>query len=375
MKDGFVRVAAATPRVSVANVEENARRVGEMVRQAAEAGCGAVCFPELALTGYTCGDLFRDRALLSGAERALASLLEETAGLDILCAVGVPVPLNGALYNCAAVFHKGRLLGLPAKSCIPNYSEFYEARHFTPAPAPVEVPYAGQRALLGRGLLFCCENVPDLAVGVEICEDLWSPAPPSTSLAQNGATVVLNPSCSDETIGKAEYRRELVRQHSGRLLCAYVYTDSGLGESTTDMVFAGHDLIAENGALLGESQLFTHGLTTADIDLERLVQERRRMNTWQDRRDSAVVRVPFRSRRKLSKARTVTSKARVESKPPDRPITALLHPMWDSRVARPWACMVRISWQRSESPTASRGTKGAGENSRWGWKRSKVLSS
>ena len=208
VKDGFVRVAAATPRVSVANVEENARRVGEMVRQAAEAGCGAVCFPELALTGYTCGDLFRDRALLSGAERALASLLEETAGLDILCAVGVPVPWNGALYNCAAVFHKGRLLGLPAKSCIPNYSEFYEARHFAPAPAPVEVPYAGQRAPLGRGLLFCCENVPDLVVGVEICEDLWSPAPPSTSLAQNGATVVLNPSCSDETIGKAEYRPE-----------------------------------------------------------------------------------------------------------------------------------------------------------------------
>ena len=294
VKDGFVRVAAATPRVSVANVEENARRVAEMVRQAAEAGCGAVCFPELALTGYTCGDLFRDRALLSGAERALASLLEETAGLDILCAVGVPVPWNGALYNCAAVFHKGRLLGLPAKSCIPNYSEFYEARHFTPAPAPVEVSYAGQRAPLGRGLLFCCENVPDLVVGVEICEDLWSPAPPSTSLAQNGATVVLNPSCSDETIGKAEYRRELVRQHSGRLLCAYVYTDSGLGESTTDMVFAGHDLIAENGALLGESQLFTTGLVTADVDLERLSQERRRMNTWQPAFDQDVVRVPFR---------------------------------------------------------------------------------
>ena len=294
VKDGFVRVAAATPQVSVANVEENARRVGEMVRQAAEAGCGAVCFPELALTGYTCGDLFRDRALLSGAERALASLLEETAGLDILCAVGVPVPWNGALYNCAAVFHKGRLLGLPAKSCIPNYSEFYEARHFTPAPAPVEVPYAGQRAPLGRGLLFCCENVPDLVVGVEICEDLWSPAPPSTSLAQNGATVVLNPSCSDETIGKAEYRRELVRQHSGRLLCAYVYTDSGLGESTTDMVFAGHDLIAENGALLGESQLFTTGLVTADVDLERLSQERRRMNTWQPAFGRDVVRVPFR---------------------------------------------------------------------------------
>ncbi|MFR8066361.1 MAG: nitrilase-related carbon-nitrogen hydrolase [Acutalibacter sp.] len=155
VKDGFVRVAAATPRVSVANVEENARRVGGMVHQAAEAGCGAVCFPELALTGYTCGDLFRDRALLSGAERALASLLEETAGLDILCAVGVPVPWNGALYNCAAVFHKGRLLGLPpAHSQLP---EFYEARH-SPRPGAGGGLLRRAKGALGRGPLFCCER-------------------------------------------------------------------------------------------------------------------------------------------------------------------------------------------------------------------------
>ena len=251
MKDGFYRIAAATPPVSVANPEENARRMREMIEEAAAQGCGAVCFPELSLTGYTCGDLFRDRTLLAGAEQALARLMKAAAGLDILCAVGVPVPWNGALYNCAAVFHRGKLLGLPAKSCVPNYSEFYEARHFTQAPAAVEVSFAGQKAWLGRGLLFRCENVPDLAVGVEICEDLWSPLPPSTQLCLSGATVVLNPSCSDETIGKAEYRRELVRQHSGRLLCAYAYADSGLGESTTDMVFAGHDMIAENGSLLG----------------------------------------------------------------------------------------------------------------------------
>ena len=253
-----------------------------------------MCFPELALTAYTCGDLFRDEALLSAAERGLARLMEETQNLDILCAVGLPVPWEGALYNCAAVFHKGKLLGLPAKARIPNYSEFYEARHFTPAPKAVQVDFAGQRVWLGKGLLFCCENVPGLKVGVEICEDLWSPLPPSVSLACNGATLVLNPSCSDETIGKAEYRRELVRQHSGRLLCAYVYTDSGLGESTTDMVFAGHDLIAENGSLLEESQLFTTGLLSAEVDLERLSQERRRMNTWQPAFDQDVVRVPFR---------------------------------------------------------------------------------
>ena len=294
MKDGFFRVAAATPAVSVADVEENLERIEELVQQAAADGCGAVCFPELALTAYTCGDLFRDEALLSAAERGLARLMEETQNLDILCAVGLPVPWEGALYNCAAVFHKGKLLGLPAKARIPNYSEFYEARHFTPAPKAVQVDFAGQRVWLGKGLLFCCENVPGLKVGVEICEDLWSPLPPSVSLACNGATLVLNPSCSDETIGKAEYRRELVRQHSGRLLCAYVYTDSGLGESTTDMVFAGHDLIAENGSLLEESQLFTTGLLSAEVDLERLSQERRRMNTWQPAFDQDVVRVPFR---------------------------------------------------------------------------------
>ncbi len=294
MKDGFYRIAAATPAVSVADVEENGKRILEHIQEAAQEGCGAVCFPELSLTAYTCGDLFKDRTLLEGAERALETLLNRTAGLDILCVAGVPVPWEGALYNCAAVFHKGRLLGLPAKEYIPNYSEFYEARHFTPAPEAMEVLYAGQRTWLGKGLLFACENVPELRVGVEICEDLWSALPPSIGLARNGATVLLNPSCSDETIGKAEYRRELVRQHSGRLLAAYAYVDSGLGESTTDMVFAGHDLVAENGSLLAESQLFTTGRISADVDLQRLVQERRRMNTWQSAREPGYVTIPFR---------------------------------------------------------------------------------
>ena len=296
MRDGFFRVAAATPAVRAAQVAGNLRSIKELIFQAAEEGCGLVCFPELAVTAYTCGDLFRDAALLAAAEQGLAQLLEDTKELDILCAVGVPVPWEGALYNCAALFHRGRLLGLPAKEHIPNYGEFYEARHFTPAPDPVTVAYCGQKVPLGKGLLFPCENVPGLTVAAELCEDLWGAQPPSAALAQNGATVVLNASCSDEVIGKAEYRRDLVKMWSGHLLCAYVYADGGPGESTTDMVFAGHDLIAENGALLGESQLFTHGLTTADIDLERLVQERRRMSTWQDRRDSAVVRVPFRYR-------------------------------------------------------------------------------
>ncbi len=283
MKDGFFRIAAATPETKVADVKANAGQIADLIRRAAGEGCGAVCFPELALTGYTCGDLFKDRTLMAAAEDGLAQLMAETAGLDILCAVGVPVPFQGALYNCAAVFHRGRLLGLPAKKNIPNYAEIYEARHFSPCPKELcQVKYAGQDAALGE-MLFPCENVEGLTLSVEICEDLWGAEPPSAGLAKAGATVILNPSCSDEVIGKAEYRRDLVKMWSGHILSAYVYADSGFGESTTDMVFAGHNLIAENGSLLAESQLFSAGgLTVADIELERLQQERRRMSTWKD---------------------------------------------------------------------------------------------
>lgn len=283
MKDGFIRVAAATPKVRVADPKANREEIARLIKEAAGKGCGAVCFPELCLTGYTCGDLFKDRALMAGAERELKALLEETKDLDLLCAVGVPVPFRGALYNCAAVFHKGRLLCLHPKKNIPNYSEFYEARHFTAGPEGwFPFDYAGQSTMLGE-IVIDCENVEGLTFGVEICEDLWGAEPPSAKLAQAEATVILNLSCSDETIGKAEYRRDLVKMWSGHILSAYVYADAGFGESTTDMVFAGHNIIAENGSVLSESQLFgPGGLTVADIDLERLIQERRRMNTWQD---------------------------------------------------------------------------------------------
>ncbi len=293
MKDGFFRVAAATPAVQVADVDFNRQGILELIGKAAGEGCGAVCFPELSLTGYTCGDLFRERTLLAAAERGLARLLEDTRELDILCAVGVPVALEGALYNCGAVFHRGRLLGLIAKESIPNYSEFYEMRYFTPACPPREVVFAGQQTVLGKGLLFPCENVEGLCVAGEICEDLWGVVPPSAKLAQNGATLLFNLSCSDETIGKAEYRRDLVKMWSGHLLGAYVYADAGPGESTTDMVFAGHDILAENGTVLKESSLFSRGLVIGEIDLERLLQERLRMNTWQPRQDRDVVRIPF----------------------------------------------------------------------------------
>lgn len=280
MQDGFFRIAAATPQVTVADTAANAAEIEALIRKAAEQGCGAVCFPELSLTGYTCGDLFHDRTLVKSAEHELVALMERTSDLDILCAVGVPVAYGGALYNCAAVFHRGALLGLPAKQNIPNYSEFYELRHFSPAPQEeLYLDYAGQGTVLGRAL-FECTNVEGLTLGVEICEDLWGAEPPSAKLAKAGATVILNLSCSDETVGKAEYRRELVKSWSGHLCAGYVYADAGLGESTGDMVFAGHDLICENGSLLAESELFTTGLTIAELDLERILQERTRMNTW-----------------------------------------------------------------------------------------------
>ncbi|WP_300684605.1 NAD(+) synthase [Acutalibacter sp. 1XD8-36] len=293
MRDGFFRVAAATPQVKVADVEVNAGRIVELIREAADKGCGAVCLPELAVTAYTCGDLFGSRALIRAAEESLGRILEETEELDILCVLGIPVAVEGALYNGAAVFHRGRLLGLPVKSFIPNYSEFYEARYFAPAPKPRETVFCGQRVWLGGKLLFECENVPELIAGVEICEDLWGPEPPSAGLCKNGATLIFNSSCSDEVAGKAGYRRDLVRMWSGHIIGAYVYSDAGQGESTGDMVFAGHDIIAENGAVLSESRLFDTGLTIAEVDLEKILQERRRNNTWVSEREPEYVRIPF----------------------------------------------------------------------------------
>ena len=287
MRDGFLKVAAATPEVRVADCAWNRAQTAELMRQAAEQGVKVVCFPELGLTGYTCADLFLQSTLLRGAERALEELMAETKDLDLLACVGVPVRVRGKLYNCAAVFCRGELLGLVPKTNIPNYTEFYEGRWFTGGAAFGDtdfcIAYAGQEGVeFSTALVFRCASFPALTVGVEICEDVWVADPPSVTLAKGGATVLLNLSCSDEIIGKAQYRRDMLRMHSGRLLAAYVYADSGFGESTTDMIFAGHNLICENGSLLNESDLFTNGIIYGDIDVERLVQERRRMNTWQD---------------------------------------------------------------------------------------------
>ena len=282
--DGLFRVAAASPRIRVADVEGNAQAALEAIRSAADRGAGALVLPELNLCGYTAADLFHDRALLHACEMALIHVLDETRGLPILFTLGLPVAHGENIYNCAAVCCRGRLLGLTAKKYLPNYGEFYERRWFAPAPAnPLMVDFAGQTAVpLGSGLLYHATDagMDDVTIGVEVCEDLWVPAPPSTEMALAGATVILNPSASDEIIGKADYRRSLIANQSARLYCAYAYADASEGESTTDMVFAGENLIYENGSKLAATGLLTCDMVVSDVDVDRLVGERRRSNTW-----------------------------------------------------------------------------------------------
>lgn len=286
--DGFFRIAAATPKIRVADVKGNAKAALDAVREAAAAGVGALALPELNLTGYTAGDLFHDRTLLRACERALAWLLAQTRDLPIFFTVGLPWAQGENVYNVVAACCRGRLLGLTVKKHLPNHSEFYERRWFAPAPLNVsfvQVPadIAGGRCVpFGSGIVYRCadDGCSGVVIGVEICEDLWVPEPPSTSMALAGATVILNPSASDEVIGKAGYRRDLVRGQSARLYCAYAYADAGEGESTTDLVFAGDNIIAENGSLLARSELFSTGMVAADVDLDRLAAERRYSSTW-----------------------------------------------------------------------------------------------
>lgn len=286
--DGFFRVAAATPKIRVADVKGNAGATLRAVREAADAGVGALALPELNLTGYTAGDLFHDRALQRACEQALAWLLDQTRDLPVFFIVGLPWAQGESVYNVAAACCRGRLLGLTAKKHLPNHGEFYERRWFAPAPlntAYVQLPAefgAGLCVPLGSGIVYRCADAgcSHVAIGIEVCEDLWVPEPPSTSMALSGATIILNPSASDEVIGKASYRRDLVCGQSARLYCSYVYADAGEGESTTDLVFAGDNIIAENGCLLARSDLFSTGMVAADVDLDRLVAERRFSSTW-----------------------------------------------------------------------------------------------
>ena len=283
MKDGFVSVACGAPPLRLADCDYNAEQTFTMMRSAEQAGAKVLVLPELGLTGYTCGDLFYQDALLRGAEQALATVLEATRNLEIVTAVGMPVRVNNKLYNCAVIIQKGSILGIVPKTHLPNYGEFYEKRQFAPAPAEDDyISFCGQEAVpFGAGQIFTCENLPELVLGFEICEDLWAPESPSVAMARAGATVICNLSASNEVLSKDRYRRQLVTTQSAKLLCGYLYASAGEGESTSDVVFGAHQLIAENGTLLGEKR-FENGLLLSEIDVQKLCYERRRTQAFGD---------------------------------------------------------------------------------------------
>ena len=295
MRDGFTKGAAGPPKIRVADCRYNAEQIFTMMREADKQGVKVLCLPELCLTGYTCGDLFLQDTLLCGAEEGLQTILEATRNLDMVTVLGLPVRCkwDNKLYNCAAVIQSGEILGLVPKTYLPNYGEFYEERWFASgAGVETSVDLCGETVDMDAAGLFACETVPNLVLGVEICEDLWATEPPSARLARGGATVILNLSASNELVGKSGYRRNLVVGQSGRLVCGYVYADAGEGESTTDLVFTGHNMIAENGALLAERR-FATGLTISEIDVDRLAYERRRMTTFNGQRQADLWRASF----------------------------------------------------------------------------------
>ncbi len=287
MKDGFIKVAACTPKISVADCKYNADNIISMTKQAYDMGAKVIIFPELCITSYTCQDLFFQNVLLDSAIENAVKIAKATEDFDCLIAVGLPVKARGKIYNCAAVIKDGEILGFVPKTHLPNYNEFYEVRHFAAfdgvniAVDLTEIYSDGAHHIADLGQqTFACENIPALKVGFEICEDLWVSDPVSNYLAKSGATLICNLSASDEVIGKSDYRRQLVSNQSARLNCAYIYCSAGDGESTQDMVFSGHNIIAENGAILKESKLFQNEITITEIDLDKLEFERRKTSTY-----------------------------------------------------------------------------------------------
>lgn len=285
MKDGFIKVAACTPEIQVANVDFNVDKIISQLEKCREEGVKVAVFPELCITGYTCQDLFFQNALLDKAMEGVVKIAKTTADSDMLVAVGVPVRANGKLYNCAAVIQDGEVRAFVPKTHLPNYNEFYEARHFAPYRgecAAIDLRKYGQLEFIPpmEQTVFVCEEIPELVVGFELCEDLWVADPVSNYLAKAGATLICNLSASDEVIGKDSYRRQLVSNQSARLVAGYIYCSAGDGESTQDMVFSGHNIIAENGSILAESRLFENGITISEIDFKKLAFERRKISTY-----------------------------------------------------------------------------------------------
>lgn len=295
MKQGFVKVAAITPDMRVADVDYNTAEICKNIGEAVEAGAKVLVFPELAITGYTCGDLFFQDALLKSAEEGLRKIVEYTKGKDALIFVGLPFVHAGKLYNVAAALNDGELLGFTTKTFLPNYDEFYEMRYFQPGPTTLEkILFDGKQVAFGPQILFECREMKELVVAAEICEDVWAPVPPSVPAAIQGATIIVNCSASDESVGKEAYRRELIKGQSAKLISGYIYASAGYGESTTDLVFGGHDLIVEKGMILTESERFRNGIVYSEIDVKRLAWERRKNTTFQMTHfPYETARVPF----------------------------------------------------------------------------------
>lgn len=281
MKFGFIRTAAASVDVSVADCEYNASAIIDAVKKADLNNAEIIVFPELAVTGYTCGDLFNQKSLIDDALIQLLRIVDETKNIDIISVVGIPFEYEQTLYNTAAVIHKGKIIGIVPKTCIPNYNEFYEKRHFTKAFDDIKSVFiSGYEIPFGTKLLFCSENKKNFTFAVEICEDLWSVFPPSSFHASAGASIIANPSAGNEITGKDVYRKSLVGGQSARLICGYIYSCAGEGESTTDVVFSGHNIIAENGKIIAEGKRFENQINYADIDTDFIASERRKNTTY-----------------------------------------------------------------------------------------------
>lgn len=294
MKNGFVKVAAATPDIRVADVEFNTQNIINAMEEAQKNGAKILVFPELCVTGYTCSDLFDHSVLLKASRKALLEIAENTNDKDMLVFVGAPLEVNGKLYNVAAAMNQGEIIGFTTKTFLPNYGEFYEMRQFTPGPQTVrEITFEGKKIPFGPQILFQAEGMEELVVAAEICEDVWSPVSPSIQAALEGATVIVNCSASDETIGKDTYRRALISGQSARLISGYIYANAGEGESTTDLVFGGHNIIAENGTVLKESSRYVNEIIYSELDLQRITGERRKNTTFQPLDEETLVRVPF----------------------------------------------------------------------------------
>ena len=294
MKNGYIKTAAATPYITVADCNANGSEIIRLIHEMEKEHVKVMTFPELCITGYTCQDLFLQRRLLDSAWETLLKITKETADVDALVFVGVPFRNHGKLYNVAAVLNRGEIIGLVPKTYLPNYGEFYEQRHFASGLGCLEyVDIEGKRVPFGTDILFICEEEPELVAAAEICEDLWVTLPPSVLHAQAGANLIVNLSASNEMVGKDSYRRNLVSGQSARLVCGYVYANAGEGESTQDLVFGGQNMIAENGVILAEGKRFHNGIVYSEIDVQRLNDERRRLTTYQPTDDSDHIKVCF----------------------------------------------------------------------------------